>query len=98
MPTPSRDSTQQGLRSAEQTAFLHIQKTADSLMAELSDLLKPHGLSATQYNVLRILRAAGAAGLPCAKIADRMLTREPDMTRTLDRLEKRAIWARRPDQ
>ena len=81
------------LRSAEQATFLNIQKTADILMGELADLLKPYALSPTQYNVLRILRAAGAEGLACGKITDRMLTREPDMTRLLDRLEKRDLLA-----
>jgi DNA-binding MarR family transcriptional regulator len=82
------------LRSAEQAAFLNLQKTADVLMGELAGVLKPHGLSPTQYNVLRILRAAGPEGLPCGKISDRMLTREPDMTRLLDRLEKRGLLTR----
>ncbi|HEY8751774.1 MAG TPA: MarR family transcriptional regulator [Tepidisphaeraceae bacterium] len=85
------------LRSAEQATFLNIQKTADILMGELADLLKPHALSPTQYNVLRILRAAGPDGLACGKISDRMLTREPDMTRLLDRLEKRELLTRSRD-
>ena len=86
------------LRSAEQATFLNIQKTADILMGELADLLKPYGLSPTQYNVLRILRAAGTEGLACGKITDRMLTREPDMTRLLDRLEERDLLARARDK
>ena len=86
------------LRSAEQATFLNIQKTADILMGELADLLKPYGLSPTQYNVLRILRAAGMEGLACGKITDRMLTREPDMTRLLDRLEERDLLARARDK
>ena len=47
-------------RHIEQEAFLRIQKTADELMGDLAELLKPHGISPTQYNVLRILRGAGA--------------------------------------
>jgi DNA-binding MarR family transcriptional regulator len=77
------------LRNLEQAVFLNIQKTADLLMDEVSQLLRPSDLSPTAYNVLRILRAAGPEGLPCGRIAERMLTREPDMTRLLDRLEKR---------
>lgn len=85
------------LRTLEQTVFLQIQKTADALMGELADLLKPAGLSPTQYNVLRVLRAAGADGMPCGRIAERMLTREPDITRLLDRLQKRGLIARGRD-
>ena len=67
-------------RTPEQAAFLNILRTADVLETELAELLKPAGLSPTQYNVLRILRAAGAAGLPCGQIARRMLTHDPDIT------------------
>jgi DNA-binding MarR family transcriptional regulator len=93
----------------EQEVFLALQKSADVLMAELSELLKPHGVSTTQYNVLRILRGAGAVraagekpgvpapGLACGEIASRMLTRDPDMTRLLDRLEQRKLVERQRD-
>ncbi len=81
-------------RSLEQEAFLNLQRTADALMAEIAGVLKPLELSPTQYNVLRILRGAGDGGLPCGRVADRMITREPDMTRLLDRLEKRGLISR----
>ena len=63
-------------------------------MAEFAELIKPQELSPEQYNVLRILRATGDAGLATGKITERMLTREPDMTRLLDRLEKRNLIQR----
>jgi len=66
-------------------------------MGEVADLLGPLDLSPTQYNVLRILRAAGGEGLPCGQISRRMLTREPDITRLLDRLEARQLIHRRRD-
>jgi DNA-binding MarR family transcriptional regulator len=59
-------------------------------------LLKSEDLSPTQYNVLRILRGA-PNGLPCGEIAGRMITRDPDITRLLDRLAKRGLIARRRD-
>jgi DNA-binding MarR family transcriptional regulator len=59
----------------------------------LAQLLKAEDLSGTQYNVLRILRGA-PGGLPCGEIASRMITRDPDVTRLLDRLEKRGLIAR----
>ena len=60
--------------SPEQELFLEIQRTADVLMRGLEELLKPSGLTQTQYNVLRILRGAGPAGLTCREVAGRMVT------------------------
>ena len=60
----------------------------------LIQVLKTEEVSATQYNVLRILRGA-PEGLPCGEIANRMITRDPDVTRLLDRLEKRGLISRR---
>lgn len=78
---------------AEEDAFLSLQKTADALMRPVASVLTPAGVSTTQYNVLRILRGS-PEGLPCGEIADRMITRDPDITRLLDRLESRE-WIER---
>jgi len=92
--------------SVELEVFLNLLKTADCLAAEVTEFLKPHGISPTQYNVLRILRGAGAGccggghsdpdakGLSCGEIGERMITRDPDMTRLLDRLEDRGLIGR----
>ena len=80
--------------SPRQEAFLNVIRTADHLMRRFEELLKPHNISATQYNVLRILRGAGPEGLACQECANRMITREPDTTRLFDRLESRH-WVRR---
>ena len=77
----------------EETAFLDLIRTTDILSRGLVKVLKTEDLSPTQYNVLRILRGA-PEGLPCGEIADRMITRDPDITRLLDRLEKRALISR----
>jgi DNA-binding MarR family transcriptional regulator len=82
----------------EQEVFLGVLKTADVLQAELAEALKPADLSPTQYNVLRILRGAAGEGLACGQIAERMLTHDPDMTRLLDRLEKRGLIERSRDR
>jgi DNA-binding MarR family transcriptional regulator len=82
----------------EEVAFLLLQRTADHLLQSLALALKPHGLSPAQYNVLRILRGAGAEGLPCGEIGSRMITRDPDITRLLDRLEKRDLVERCREQ
>ncbi len=80
--------------SLEQEVFLNLQRTADALSRRVSAALKPLGLSPTQFNVLRILRGAGTSGLPCGEIGERMVTRDPDITRLLDRMEKRGLIER----
>jgi DNA-binding MarR family transcriptional regulator len=79
---------------AEETAFLDLLRTTDMLSRGLDRILKTEDVSATQYNVLRILRGS-PAGLPCGEIGSRMITRDPDVTRLLDRLEKRGLISRR---
>src|ERR1700674_4147335 len=77
----------------EEMAFLDLLRTTDMLSRGLVEILKAEGLSSTQYNVLRILRGA-PEGLPCGEIASRMITRDPDITRLLDRMEKRGLISR----
>jgi DNA-binding MarR family transcriptional regulator len=67
---------------------------ADRLTQDADRLMKSHGLTGTQYNVLRILRGAEPHGLPCKGISDRMISRDPDMTRLLDRMEKHGMISR----
>ena len=81
-------------RHIEEEVFLNIQRTADAMMQGVSDVLKPFGLSPTQYNVMRILRGAGDNGVTCKEIGARMITRDPDITRLLDRLERRSLLTR----
>jgi DNA-binding MarR family transcriptional regulator len=78
----------------EQAAFLNVLRTEDLLTAELRALLKQHGITAQQYNVLRILRGAGADGLPILEIGGRMVTRVPDVTRLVDRMEVAGLVSR----
>ena len=80
--------------SLETEAFLNLQRTADALMRGVEELLKPSGLTQTQYNALRILRGAGDQGLLCREVGERMVTRDPDVTRLLDRLESRGLIER----
>jgi DNA-binding MarR family transcriptional regulator len=77
----------------EEDAFLDLLRTTDMLSRGLVQVLKTEDLSGTQYNVLRILRGS-PGGLPCGEIASRMITRDPDITRLLDRLEKRELISR----
>jgi len=84
----------QPFRTLEDEAMVSLQRTADQLQRRLSDMLKPRGLSPTQYNALRILRGAGDGGRACSEIAERMINRDPDITRLVDRLERRGLVAR----
>ncbi|HET8921706.1 MAG TPA: MarR family transcriptional regulator [Candidatus Acidoferrum sp.] len=78
----------------EERLFLAILKTADALGQEAEQLVRSAGLTGTQYNVLRILRGARPTGLACRSIGERMISHDPDMTRLLDRLEKRGLITR----
>lgn len=78
----------------EERLFVSILKSADSLGQIVDQLLKSQGLTPAQYNVLRILRGAEPGGLLCRGISDRMISRDPDMTRLLDRMEKRDLITR----
>ena len=80
--------------SLEAEAFLVLLRTAERLQERAAEIMKPHGLSPTQYNALRILRGAGALGLACREIGERMIHHDPDITRLLDRLEGRGLVAR----
>src|ERR1700752_4543271 len=80
----------QTVGSLEEAAFLDLLRTADLLTRGAFGVLKAEKLSLTQYNVLRILRGS-PEGLPCGEIASRMITRDPDVTRLLDRMEKRSL-------
>lgn len=82
------------LGSLEEDAFVSLQRTADLLARKGEKVLGSADVSPTQYNVLRILRGS-PDGLPCREVASRMITRDPDVTRLLDRLEKRGLISRR---
>jgi len=80
----------------EEAAFLDLARTTEILSAPIVQLLKTQELSPAPYNVLRILRGS-PEGLTCREIGERMITRDPDITRLLDRLEKRKLIARNRD-
>jgi DNA-binding MarR family transcriptional regulator len=77
----------------EEVTHLEMLRTMEFLSHRFAQVLKAEDLSSTQYNVLRILRGA-PEGLACGEIGDRMVTRDSDITRLLDRLEKRALLSR----
>jgi len=82
----------------EERAFIAILRAADRLERQVAELFKQFNLTPTQYNALRILRGGGPTGLACNQIGDRMISRDPDTTRLLDRLKRRGLISRRRDQ
>ena len=89
MPTSLQSEIKQTrpFHSLEQEALLSIERTAAVLLHRGADMFKPFGITATQYNALRILRGAGEEGLCRNDIRDRLVAQVPDVTRLLDRLE-----------
>jgi DNA-binding MarR family transcriptional regulator len=81
----------------EQTLVLSMLRLVFEIGNSMSVLLQKHGLSPVQFNILRILRGAGDDGLPCGVVAERLINREPDITRLLDRMEKLELILRTRD-
>ena len=88
------NSRSKSARHLESHIFVALLKAADSLSQEAEQLIKSAGLTMAQYNVLRILRGAEPEGLLCRGISERMISRDPDMTRLLDRMENRKLITR----
>ena len=80
--------------SLEHATFLNLLQAANELTQGVAELLKPAGLTPTQYNVLRVLRGAGEEPLTCGEMGDRLIARDPDVTRLLDRLERNGLISR----
>jgi DNA-binding MarR family transcriptional regulator len=98
MPTRLQEELKQGRPFTGPTheALLSIERTAALLGHAFAEFLKPHGITPTQYNALRILRGA-AEGLCRHEIRDRLVSQVPDVTRLLDRLEEGGLVARERD-
>lgn len=80
--------------SIHEEVVLSTIRTADVLAQPLVEVLRAENLSLSQYNILRVLRGAGEEALPCGEISERMVRRDPDLTRLLDRLEARELIKR----
>ncbi|HET9227203.1 MAG TPA: MarR family transcriptional regulator [Thermoanaerobaculia bacterium] len=81
-------------RSLSQEGVVALLRTADVVRRYIARVLEPYGITPQQYNVLRILRGAGAEGLPTLTIAERMIEEAPGITRLLDRLEAKGMVRR----
>ncbi len=81
-------------RSKTVAAGAAILRTGDMLRRHLETVLEPYGITWQQYNVLRILRGAGAEGLPTLSIGERMIEQTPGVTRLVDRLVAKGLVVR----
>ena len=94
--TASRKKTKYRV-SAAQEAVVAVFQASSRMRQRMGDILTDHPVSSSQYNVLRILRGAGG-GLPTMTIRDRMMEREPSITRLVDKLESRRFLKRVPSK
>ena len=84
--------------SHAEEALLNLLRTADCLQRAMQRATRNHGITSTQYNVLRILRGAQPDGLTCASIGERMIAADPDITRLLGRLKAMALIRQQRDK
>ena len=91
-PRPARKGRR--FDSLEQEVYLNLWRTYDRLRALEDDLFSRFELTAQQYNALRLLRAAHPEPIPTLELAGRLVSRAPDITRLLDKLERRGFIAR----
>jgi DNA-binding MarR family transcriptional regulator len=99
MPNDLQAEIKQGKPFPSRTAeaLLSVLRTAAVLDHHLSEVLKPYGITSTQYNVLRILRGAGSTGLCGREVAERLVSKVPDISRLLDRMEEMQVIDRERD-
>lgn len=93
-PTQRALKQEKPFRSLSQEAVISLLLTTESIRWPFTEFLAGHDLTHQQYNVLRILRGAGAGGLPTLDIVDRLIERTPGVTRLIDRLEAKGLVVR----
>ncbi|PQO42588.1 MarR family transcriptional regulator [Blastopirellula marina] len=97
VPNPQKSRSQIDARkfdSLEQEVFLNLWRTYDRLKAFEEELFGQVGLSAQQYNTLRLLKSVYPESMPTLVLGSRLISRAPDMTRLLDKLEQRGLLQR----
>lgn len=92
--TAQKRATARRFDSPEQEAFLSLWRTYDRLRALEDELFAGFDLTPQQYNALRLLRAEHPDPVPTLALADRLVSKAPDITRMLDKLEQRGLVAR----
>ncbi|QEL15932.1 MarR family winged helix-turn-helix transcriptional regulator [Limnoglobus roseus] len=94
MTTPTPRPAARRFDSPQQEAYLALWRTYDRLRAIEDELFAQFDLTAQQYNLLRLLQADRPAPVPVSRLSERLVSRAPDMTRILDRLETRGLVLR----
>ena len=95
---PTQKSNTKPRAMLEEQVMVSMAQTLSDFAVRMSDIIKEYGITMVHYNVLRILRGAGGNGIPCGTVAERMVNKEPDITRLLDRMEKLELIIRTRDQ
>ena len=101
MSTPVQQAIRQArpFGSLEEEAYINLRLTSQTLTEPWTRYLRAtESISGSQYNLLRILRGAGAEGRTMSEIADRMINRDPDVTRLADGMVKRGLARRIRDE
>lgn len=100
MPRQLRKELQQSkpFATIEEEVVVEVQRTSQAVIRWIAEALKPSTLTPVQFNVLRILRGARPESLSCRRIAERMVTYDPDLTRLLDRLEAAGLVEKERDE
>jgi DNA-binding MarR family transcriptional regulator len=95
-PTPTQAAIKQRkpFRSPGHEATVAVLHTADLVRRRLTETVEPFGITLQQFNVLRILRGGGDAGVATLEVANRMVEQAPGITRLLDRLEAKELVRR----
>ena len=96
--TKAKNQSDKARAVLEHKLVVEMAHLMSDIAIEMSDLTKEYGISLVHHNVLGILRGAGSDGLPSGVIAERLITKEPDITRLLDRMEKQSLVVRSRDQ
>lgn len=81
--------------SLEVEAYISLVRTEALLSQRVHALFKQHGITQTLYNLMRIIRGGPEEGVPCSAIAERLITRVPDVTRLVDRAVKLGLVTRK---
>ncbi len=92
--TPSPRRSGKRLESPAQEAMVSLMVATGHLVQALDEVCSAHGITHDQYNVLRILRGVHPKGHPRYAVGERLMSRAPDVTRLLDRLERASLVER----
>lgn len=86
---------QSKFKSLHQKALVNLIFTANWLSGKHQDFFKPHGITSQQFNILRILKGQHPKSISATEIKNRMLDKNSDVSRLLDRLISKKLIEKR---